>query len=134
MKTDKNQSYALVSVFDKTGVVEMAQTLVKKGVHIISTGGTAKELEKNGITTIPIEEITNSPESFAGRMKTISFQTASGILFDRKNEGHQKEAEELNIPRIDYVICNFYDFGNEQSIEMIDVGGPTMVRAAAKNY
>lgn len=130
----KNQSYALISVFDKTGVVDLVKTLVKKGIKIISTGGTAKELQQNGIEIIPIENITKSPESFDGRMKTISFQIESGILFDRKNEAHQEDAKKLNIPQIDYVVCNFYDFWKKPGIEMIDVGGPTMVRAAAKNY
>lgn len=128
------QSYALISVFDKTGIVNLAKILVQNGITIISTGGTAKELEKHGITITPIEKITGSPESFDGRMKTISFQVASGILFDRTNSKHQEETKNLNTPHIDYVICNFYDFWKQPSIEMIDVGGPTMVRAAAKNF
>lgn len=134
MKKHTDQSYALISVFDKKGVVDLAKTFVEKNIAIISTGGTAKELEKNGINIIPIEEITGSPESFDGRMKTISFQVLSGILFDRHKENHKKDAETLNIPHIDYVVCNFYDFWKNPGIEMIDVGGPTMVRAAAKNY
>lgn len=130
----KQNSYALISVFDKTSILELAKILIKNGVKIISTGGTAKYLEKNKIPFIPIEEITGSPESFDGRMKTITFQIGSGILFDRTNKTHQKEARELNIPHIDYVVCNFYDFWRNPGVEMIDVGGPTMVRAAAKNY
>lgn len=129
-----NQSYALISVFDKTNVLELAKILVKNGVKIISTGGTAKILEQAKIPYIPIQEITGDPESFDGRMKTITFQIGSGILFDRTNKTHRKEAEALNIPHIDYVLCNFYDFWRNPGIEMIDVGGPTMVRAAAKNY
>ncbi len=135
MKKEKNnQKYALISVFDKTGIIELAKILIQKGITIISTGGTAAHLEKHGISITPIEEITHAPESFDGRMKTISFQIASGILFDRKNEKHQQEADTLNTPHIDYVICNFYDFWKNPGIEMIDVGGPTMVRAAAKNH
>lgn len=134
MKQNQNQRYALISVYNKTNIVELAKALTKNNVQIISTGGTAKELESNGITIIPIEQITGSPESFDGRMKTISFQIASGILFDRKNPSQQTEADNLNIPTIDYVVCNFYDFWENPSIETIDVGGPTMVRAAAKNY
>ncbi len=134
MKKSIDQSYALISVFDKKGVVDLAKTFAQKNISIISTGGTAKELQKNGIDIIPIEEITGSPESFDGRMKSISFQVASGILFDRKNETHKKDAEKLTIPHIEYVVCNFYDFWKNPGIEMIDVGGPTMVRAAAKNY
>jgi phosphoribosylaminoimidazolecarboxamide formyltransferase/IMP cyclohydrolase len=132
-KTD-NDSYALISVFDKTGILDLAKTFVKNNVKIISTGGTAKYLKENKIDIIPIEEITKMPESFDGRMKTISFQIASGILFDRHNDSHVSQAEELHIPHIDYIVCNFYDFWKKPGIEMIDVGGPTMVRAAAKNY
>jgi len=131
---NKNQSYALISVYDKTGIVSLAKTFVKKGIKIISTGGTATYLKKEGIPIIPIEEITNSPESFDGRMKTISFQVASGILFDRHNKTHRQEAETLSIPHIDFVICNFYAFWKDPGIELIDVGGPTMVRGAAKNF
>lgn len=135
---NKNQqaknTYALISVFDKTGVLDLAKTLVEKNVKIISTGGTAQYLEEHNIQTIPIEEITTMPESFDGRMKTISFQIASGILFDRHNKSHVSQAEELSTPNIDYIVCNFYDFWKKPGIEMIDVGGPTMVRAAAKNY
>src|SRR5690349_9901309 len=112
-----NQSYALISVFDKKGILDLAKTLTKKNIKIISTGGTAKELEQNRIEITPIEQVTNSPESFDGRMKTISFQIASGILFDRKNKNHNEEANNLNIPHIDYVVCNFYDFWKKPGIE-----------------
>jgi phosphoribosylaminoimidazolecarboxamide formyltransferase / IMP cyclohydrolase len=126
--------YALISVFDKTGVVDLAKTLEAQEIHIIATGKTAELLEKNSINVIPIEKITQAPESFEGRMKTISFQIASGILFNRKKNLHINQAIELNIPSIDYVICNFYPFWEKPEIEMIDIGGPTMVRAAAKNF
>ncbi len=128
------KKYALISVYDKTGIVDLAKNLIKNNIEIIATGGTAKLLKKNKIKITPIEEITKNPESFGGRVKTISFQTLSGILFDRNNKTHQKEAKELKIPHIDFVICNFYAFSEKPGIEMIDVGGPTMVRAAAKNY
>lgn len=129
-----NNKFALISVFDKTGIIDLAKTLAAKDIQIIATGGTAKLLEKNNIKIIPIEQITGSPESFEGRMKSISFQISSGILFDRNSKLHQKQAKDLKIPEIDYVICNFYAFWEDPGIEMIDVGGPTMVRAAAKNY
>lgn len=138
-----NERYALISVYDKTGIVAFAKYLHGLGYKIISTGGTAKILIENNIPVIPIQEITGNPESFDGRMKTISFQIESGILFDRKNPAHIKEADKLNIKPIDIVVCNFYPFektiGNPRvsqtaAIENIDVGGPTMVRAAAKNF
>ncbi len=126
--------YALISVFDKTGIVDFAKQIVNLGYKIISTGGTAKILTENGVQIIPIQEITGNPESFDGRMKTISFQIESGILFDRSNPQHVKEANALKIKPIDLVVCNLYPFEQQPSIETIDVGGPTMVRAAAKNY
>jgi len=135
MDNKKNsQRYALISVFDKTGIVELAKALVKKEFKIISTGGTASYLKKQGVDIVPIEEITHSPESFDGRVKTISFQLESGLLFDRKNPNHLKDAEKLGIPYIDFVINNFYPFWEKPDIEMIDIGGPTMVRSAAKNH
>lgn len=128
------KKYALLSVFDKTGIVDFAKQISDLGYTIISTGGTAKTLTDNGIEIIPIQEITGNPESFDGRMKTISFQIESGILFDRQNPQHVKEAEKLNIKPIDLVVCNLYPFEQQPEIETIDVGGPTMVRAAAKNH
>lgn len=128
-------NYALLSVYDKTGITDLAKVLVKSGFTIISTGGTMDILEKDGIKVVPIEEITGNPrDSFDGRMKTISFQVESGILFDRKNPSHVKQAKDLNIPQIDIVVCNLYPFETKPSIETIDVGGPTMIRAAAKNH
>ncbi len=131
MKIDR---YALISVYDKQGIVEFAKSLSSLGYKIISTGGTAKILTESNISVIPIEKITGNPESFDGRMKTISFQIESGILFDRVNRKHQQEAKKLKIKPIDIVVCNFYPFEKKRTIENIDVGGPTMIRAAAKNY
>ena len=133
-KQKNNQKYALISVYDKTGIENLAKAFEKNGIKIISTGGTAKVLQKSGIKVIPIEQITKSPESFDGRVKTVSFQIISGLLYDRKNKSHLKQANELKTPEIDFVVCNFYDFSNKPGIEMIDIGGPTMVRSAAKNY
>lgn len=127
--------YALISVFDKSGISDFAKVLEKKGYKIISTGGTYDTLKKDGIDVTPIEEITGNPrDSFDGRMKTISFQIESGILFDRKNPKHVLEAKQLDIPQIDIVVCNLYPFEQKPGVETIDVGGPTMIRAAAKNY
>jgi len=140
------KKFALLSVYDKKGISDLAKKLVKSGYEIISTGGTLEVLKNDGIVATPVEEITGNPgDSFDGRMKTISFQIESGILFDRKNSSHVKQAEELNIPQIDIVVCNLYPFEEKslvdssskpsiETINAIDVGGPTMIRSAAKNY
>lgn len=133
---------ALISVSNKDGVVELAHYLISKNVEIVSTGGTAKLLKDNNIELTPIEEVTGNPEAFGGRMKTISFQVGSALLFRRDNDDDQKQANELGIKPIDMVVCNLYPFsevasrqaGLDELIENIDIGGPTMIRAAAKNY
>ncbi|MEK7070672.1 MAG: bifunctional phosphoribosylaminoimidazolecarboxamide formyltransferase/IMP cyclohydrolase, partial [Patescibacteria group bacterium] len=139
----KERKYALLSVFDKTGIVELANTLHKKGYLLISTGGTAKTLEQANIPIIPIHTITGNPESFDGRMKTISFQIESGILYRRDRKSHVKDAKRLGVKKIDIVVCNLYPFEqtlkNKRAshldiVEQIDVGGPTMIRAAGKNH
>lgn len=130
----RSSRHALISVYDKTGITEFAKMLDLLGYQIISTGGTAKALSEHGIPVIPIQEITKNPESFDGRMKTISFQIEGGILFDRDNKEHLRQAKELAIKSIDIVVCNLYPFEAQNSIENIDVGGPTMIRAAAKNF
>ena len=141
--THPKEKYALLSVFDKTGIIDLATALESSGFKIISTGGTAKTLTEKGIEVIPINEITGNPECFEGRMKTISFQIESGILFDRNKPNHVKEAKDLNVKPIDIVVCNLYPFEEtiskpkttlNDAIESIDVGGPTMIRAAAKNF
>lgn len=127
--------YALLSVYDKSGISDLAKVLTRLGYGIISTSGTLEVLKKDGIKVTPIEEITGNPrDSFDGRLKTISFQIESGILFDRKNPKHVDLAEKLNIPQIDVVVCNLYPFAEKPGVENIDVGGPTMIRSAAKNY
>jgi len=131
---------ALLSVSDKTGIEKLAQALQSFGCEIISTGGTKRALEAAGISVIDISSVTGNPEAFGGRMKTISFQIESALLFDRVKD--QAEAEKLNIVPIDMVVCNLYPFRKvrdggadmETLIENIDIGGPTMIRAAAKNY
>ncbi len=128
------KKWALISVYEKTGIADFTKALTNAGYSIISTGGTYEELTKCGIAVTPIEEITGNPrDSFDGRMKTISFKIESGILFDRDNSKHVAEAEKLDIPQIDIVVCNLYPFEEKPGIETIDVGGPTMIRAAAKN-
>jgi phosphoribosylaminoimidazolecarboxamide formyltransferase/IMP cyclohydrolase len=136
---------ALISVSDKSGVVEFAQFLAAQGVEIISTGGTAKALEQAGLKVTPIREITGNEKDdyFDGRMKTISFQFESALLFKRSDPKHTAQARELGIPQIDMVVCNLYPFEKatadpgvsmDTAVENVDIGGPCMVRAAAKNY
>ncbi len=133
---------ALISVSDKDGIVDLCKTLEDYGVEIISTGGTAATLKSSGIDVIPIEKITGNPEAFSGRMKTISFNIESALLFKRYSENDQQEAKDLSIQPIDLVVCNLYPFEQvaakkgceDDLIENIDIGGPTMIRAAAKNY
>lgn len=133
---------ALISVSDKTHLDGLAPILAKMNVEIVSTGGTAEYLKKMGIRIIPIQEVTGNPEAFGGRMKSISFQVASALLYRRDHATDLQEAKELNISDIDLVICNLYPFkevakgdnaSREELIENIDIGGPNMIRAAAKN-
>lgn len=138
----QNKKYALISVYDKIDIIPFAQAIIEAGYEIISTGGTAKVLQNENIPYVPIQEITGNPESFDGRMKTISFQIESALLYDRNNPQHLKEAKKLKVKQIDIIICNLYPFEKtisdkkvtyKKAIENIDVGGPTMIRAAAKN-
>ena len=131
---------ALLSVSDKTGIVDLANVLKQFDIEIISTGGTQKVLREAGIEVTDIQQVTNNPEAFGGRMKTISFNIESALLFDRNKD--KDEAHKLGIDAIDLVICNLYPFEKvlrqgadfETLIENIDIGGPTMIRAAAKNF
>lgn len=134
---------ALISVSDKTGIVEMARELQSMGVDIISTGGTAKTLSDAGIKVINISDVTGFPECLDGRVKTLHPKVHAGILAIRSNEEHMRQLKELNIETIDMVIINLYPFKQtilkenvdlSEAIENIDIGGPTMIRAAAKNY
>jgi len=134
---------ALISVSDKTGIVEFASSLVEMGVEIISTGGTEKLLKKSGLNVKNISEVTNFPECLDGRVKTLHPKVHGGILAIRGNEDHQKQMEELEIDPIDMLVVNLYPFKetllksdstHEDIVENIDIGGPTMLRSAAKNY
>jgi len=134
---------ALISVSDKTGIVEFAKELVLLGVEIISTGGTYKKLKEAGISAIEISELTGFPECLDGRVKTLHPIVHAGLLAVRSNPSHIKQLEELNIEPIDMVVVNLYPFKQtilkegvtrEDAVENIDIGGPTMLRAAAKNY
>lgn len=133
---------ALISVTDKTHLTPLVQMLHKFGVELISTGGTKKIIEDLKLPVTSIEKVTGNPEAFGGRMKSISFQVTSGLLFRRHHETDIVEAKELKIEPIDLVVCNLYPFEKYKGtnaeedvlIENIDIGGPLMLRAAAKNY
>ncbi len=134
---------ALISVSDKTGIVEFARELEAQGVEIISTGGTYKKLKEEGVNAIEISELTGFPECLDGRVKTLHPVVHAGILAMRSNENHMKQLKDLNIDTIDFVVVNLYPFKQTilkegvtraEAVENIDIGGPTMLRSAAKNY
>ena len=133
---------ALVSVFDKEGILEFSNFLQDKGVEIISTGGTYKHLKDNGVNVIEVNEVTNFPEMLDGRVKTLHPIIHAGILAIRDNKEHMNTIKERDITPIDMVIVNLYPFFQkvrenlsfDEKVEFIDIGGPTMLRAAAKNF
>src|SRR5262245_15673569 len=134
---------ALLSVSDKTRLVELARGLVKLGVELISTGGTRKALADAGLAVRDISEVTDFPEILDGRVKTLHPRIHAGILAIRENPEHQATLKKQDITPIDLVVCNLYPFEatlaksgsiHEDIVENIDIGGPSMVRAAAKNY
>lgn len=133
----------LISVSDKTAILELAATLSRSGYRIISTGGTARYLQENGIDNIAVEEITNFPEILDGRVKTLHPKIMGAILAEHDNQKHLNELKELSISKIEMVIVNLYPFDklysqqgitHQDMIENIDIGGVTLLRAAAKNY
>jgi phosphoribosylaminoimidazolecarboxamide formyltransferase/IMP cyclohydrolase len=121
-------------VWDKTGLEALARGLTGLGWDIVSSGGTSKALAEWGIDHTAVEEVTGSPEMLEGRVKTLHPKIHGGILADRSKPGHQADLEANSVTPIDLVVCNLYPFRSEPGIEMIDIGGPTMVRAAAKNH
>ncbi len=132
---------ALVSVSDKTAIVEFCQNLENNHFEIVSTGGTLKVLKENGVNAIDISDVTNFPEILDGRVKTLSPYVHGGLLFRRDLESHIEQVREHNISSIDLVCVNLYPFEQasqtgdlEHAIENIDIGGPSMIRSAAKNY
>jgi phosphoribosylaminoimidazolecarboxamide formyltransferase / IMP cyclohydrolase len=125
---------ALLSVFDKTGLVSLAEGLDGLGWEIVSSGGTSKALDDAGIAHRQVAELTGAPEMLGGRVKTLHPVIHGGILADRDDPAHVAELESRGIAPIDLVVCNLYPFRTDPSIETIDIGGPTMVRAAAKNH
>jgi phosphoribosylaminoimidazolecarboxamide formyltransferase / IMP cyclohydrolase len=133
---------ALISVTDKTGVVDFARQLSELGFEILSTGGTAKALRDGGVTVIDVKDVTGFPEMLDGRVKTLHPNVHGGILADRNNPDHVRQLEESGIAGIDIVCVNLYAFEQtvagehslDDAVESIDIGGPAMVRAAAKNF
>jgi len=133
---------ALISVSDKTGLVELAKQLASQGVEILSTGGSAEKLRQAGVKVVEVGDYTGFPEMMDGRVKTLHPKIHGGILQRRDARSHQDEAEKHSIPPIDLIVVNLYPFREtvakggtfEDCIENIDIGGPAMVRSAAKNH
>lgn len=133
---------AIISVSDKTGVAEFGKALAKMGVEILSTGGTSQTLKKSGVSVKDVSDYTGFPEVMDGRVKTLHPKIYGGILARRDNKEDLKQMKELDIEPIDLVVVNLYLFRQavadpgvtrDDAIEKIDIGGPTMIRAAAKN-
>jgi phosphoribosylaminoimidazolecarboxamide formyltransferase / IMP cyclohydrolase len=134
---------ALISVWDKTGLEEFAERLVAMGVEIVSSGGTSRALAEAGIAVVPVEEVTGSPEILGGRVKTLHPRIHGAILADASDTSHKADLERMGIVPFQLVVVNLYPFEKTiaqegvtipQAIEKIDIGGPAMVRAAAKNH
>jgi phosphoribosylaminoimidazolecarboxamide formyltransferase / IMP cyclohydrolase len=133
---------ALLAVYDKTGVVELARELTGMGVSLVSSGGTAATLREAGLEVTPVEDVTGSPEMLAGRVKTLHPRIHGGLLADKRKPEHLAQLAEHGIESFDLVVVNLYPFretvasgaGSDDVIEKIDIGGPAMVRAAAKNF
>ncbi|WP_022852514.1 IMP cyclohydrolase [Thermodesulfatator atlanticus] len=133
---------ALISVTDKTGVADFAKALHEMGVEIISTGGTARVIREAGVPVTDVSEVTGFPEMLDGRVKTLHPKIHGGILAIRSNEEHMRQLKEQGIEPIDMVVVNLYAFEKtvaqgadlDTAIENIDIGGPTLLRASAKNF
>ncbi|MGB5686493.1 MAG: IMP cyclohydrolase [Candidatus Electrothrix sp.] len=134
---------ALISLTDKSGIEDFAKALTEMGIEILSTGGTAKKMRDNGIPVTDVSEFTGFPEMLDGRVKTLHPLVHGGILNQRKNADHQQQCTEHGIKPIDIVAVNLYAFEKTvtdpkctlgDAIENIDIGGPTLLRASAKNF
>ncbi len=133
---------ALLGVYDKTGIEELARGLAGAGVELVSTGATARRIAEAGIPVTPVEEVTGFPECLDGRVKTLHPAVHAGILADRRKPEHVAQLDELGIAAFDLVVVNLYPFTEtvasgaspDECVEQIDIGGPAMVRAAAKNH
>ncbi|MCK9245119.1 MAG: bifunctional phosphoribosylaminoimidazolecarboxamide formyltransferase/IMP cyclohydrolase, partial [Candidatus Marinimicrobia bacterium] len=134
---------AIISVWDKTNIIALAQALRRQGVEIYSTGGTFKALQTAGIAVEKIENLTGFPEILGGRVKTLHPVVFAGLLADTTEESHRADLARVQVEAIQLVVVNLYPFsetyhaGNksfEEIVEMIDIGGPSMLRAASKNF
>lgn len=133
---------ALVSVYDKTGLVDLGKALAEAGVELVSTGGSYSKLVEAGLQVTEVAELTGFPECLDGRVKTLHPKVHAGILADRRLEGHRSQLDEMGIAPFDLVVSNLYPFAQtvasgasvDECVEQIDIGGPSMVRAAAKNH
>lgn len=143
MSDDRKQiKRALISVYDKTGLEDLARALNDAGVEIVSTGSTAAKIADLGVPVTPVEQLTGFPECLEGRVKTLHPMVHAGILADTRKEDHLKQLDELNVAPFQLVVVNLYPFTQtvasgadfDACVEQIDIGGPSMVRAAAKNH
>ena len=133
---------ALLSVYDKAGIVDLARTLVEHDYEIVSTGSTAKTIQDAGVPVTQVANVTGFPECLEGRVKTLHPRIHAGILADRRNPDHVQQLADMDITAIDLVVCNLYPFTRtvasgadfDACVEQIDIGGPSMIRAAAKNH
>ena len=125
---------ALLSVYDKAGLVELAQGLSELGWELVASGKTSAELSAAGIAHLEVADVTGSPEMLGGRVKTLHPKIHGGILANRDEADHLADLEANGIVPIDLVVSNLYPFSSDPSIELIDIGGPSMVRGAAKNH
>ena len=142
MSVNKPIRRALVSVYDKTGLEELARGLHEAGVELVSTGSTAAKIAAAGVPVTKVEELTGFPECLDGRVKTLHPRVHAGILADLRLESHREQLAELGVEPFDLVVVNLYPFKAtvasgatpDECVEQIDIGGPSMVRAAAKNH
>lgn len=140
----KVPKYALISVYNKKEIIGFSKQLIEAGYQIIATDGTGQELKKQSIPFVSCQNISGNPECFDGYMKTMSFSIEAGMLFDRTNQVHRREAKRFNVKQIDIVVCNFFPVEEiikksktkdaKEVSRNFDFGGPTMVRVAAQNF
>ncbi|RMX84146.1 hypothetical protein D0867_16017, partial [Hortaea werneckii] len=142
MASDQPQKIAILSVYDKTGLLDLAKGLVKQNIRLLASGGTSKLIREAGFPVEDVSAITKAPEMLAGRVKTLHPAVHAGILA-RDLASDEKDLAEQNIDKVDYVICNLYPFKDTvakinvtipEAVEEIDIGGVTLIRAAAKNH